>query len=568
MNELLELLARFNELTDDERTRLGVLLSSDGEDAALVDLSDDELASLLDTLTATFEAADDEDVPDVDAMETIAGHIESVRSEQAARDEAAEADRARADEIRNRVRPDAAEDEPVAQDDPDEGESEDEPADEPAPESVAAAATRRAVARRRPRSEPRPDDDAQGAQVIVASAETGFETGTQITQHQLGEALANRIDALMAAGSSGKRLAGSRYNAGRVMLDYPDEFMLRRSDSVGNRERLDAATGPAALLASGGICRTAPADYDLPGVESDARPIRDAFARFGAERGGVRILPTPTLADATGGVGVWTNATDTTPGQNTKNLLVIDCGTEDDPIYVHAVTMRAQIGNFQRQFFPELWDRYQRLLNAAHARLAEDTLWNNMVALATAVTHGQSLGASRDFLTGLDQAVAAFRFRHRIADAIRINWFVPFWVRNLIRMDLTRQLPGDDVMNVTDEQIDAMIRARGVNPIYSLDGGANNTIGAQAAGALIDLPTTVESVFAVEGAYVFLDGGTIDYGAQIVDSTLASTNDVQSFMETFEGVYQNSVEALAVTFTVCPSGSSVGTTTAVECAGS
>lgn len=573
MDRLLELLARYSDLTDDERAELSTLLDAESEDYALADATPEQIAEVEETLVALFDEADDEDSPDVDAMEELSGHVESVRGEAIAREAAAEADRSRADEIRNRVRGEQAEDETEEPEASTEEETEtevEETEEETETEAVAAAGSpaRRAARNRNPRRAPRPAD-APSATAIVAAAETGFEAGARINFADLGEALAHRTETLLASSEGGKRLAGSRYSAGRVLLDYPDEFSLGR-DPVVNRQRLDAAVSPESIVAAGGLCRTPDVDYDLPGVESAARPLRDALPRFGATRGGIRVLPTPTLSSITDGVTVWTEENDgaENPDPATKPVFVIDCG-EEETTFVHAVPARMQIGNFQRQFFPELWTRNMTLMQAAHARLAENTLWDNMVAEATAVTHAEALGAARDFLTGLERAVAAFLHRHRIAEGVRIDWFVPRYVRNIIRMDLTRQLPGDDVMNVTDEQIDAMIRARGVNPIYSFDGGTTTAHpGAQGAGAMLDLPTEIETIFAPTGTFVFLDGGQIDLGAEIRDTTLIGTNDVQWFYETFEGVYRNGVEAHATTFTVCPSGESVGTVEGIVCGGS
>ena len=78
-----------------------------------------------------------------------------------------------------------------------------------------------------------------------------------------------------------------------------------------------------------------------------------------------------------------------------------------------------------------------------------------------------------------------------------------------------------------------------------------DVFGTQNAGALLDYPGgTTQFIVYPEGTFMFLDGGTLDLGTEITDSTLNKTNDRQAFVETFEKAVKRGCESLAVTVTI------------------
>ncbi|WP_052668667.1 major capsid protein [Nitriliruptor alkaliphilus] len=365
-----------------------------------------------------------------------------------------------------------------------------------------------------------------------------------------------------------------RSRVATLHLDVPEERQLG-ADVHTNVERVAAVVGDDALVAAGGLCAPISARYEVDTIASDHRPIRDALPVFGAERGGVRLLTAPSLADASTGTVVWTEANDRRilaedfdnspadgedpPGPDfgmyaTKPTWTLECGSEVE-VLVHAVTRRVAFGNFHARTHPEAVQAAVRMLTAAHARTAEQELWSSIVSAATSVTADAELGAARDLLTTLDRATAGYRSRQRLAPTARLRVVLPEWARHLVRADVAKQLPGDDALGVTDEQIGAWFTARGIAPVWSPD---VQPIGGQDTGALVAFPSTVEFVVAAEGAFLFLDGGSLDLGL-VRDSTLNSTNQVESFAETFEGVAAVGHEALHVTQTTAAYGASSGT---------
>lgn len=73
----------------------------------------------------------------------------------------------------------------------------------------------------------------------------------------------------------------------RLTRDMGDQAVVRAVENVISRE---------ALVASGGLCAPVTPYYDIMVLAGAQRPVRDSFATFQADRGGIRLIPPPTLA--------------------------------------------------------------------------------------------------------------------------------------------------------------------------------------------------------------------------------------------------------------------------------
>lgn len=399
--------------------------------------------------------------------------------------------------------------------------------------------------------DPQPTGDPIQVQPVAGTDVPGYSVGQQFPKlRDLGEAFAHKAELLQKS----RKTAGMKTVVASLEYPFPEDRQLI-DDSGTNMDRIWDVVSPEAITAAGGRCAPLEPRYELAGISSEARPLRDTLARFNASRGGVTFIDPPRINELDGAVDIWTEANDQSPSDPaTKPCLTVECGTSTD-VSVSAVTKCIQIGNFQRRFFPEQFNRFWQLAGAQHAREAENQLWNQMCTLATAVTTGEVLGAMRDVLENLDHIGAIYRSSNRMAHDATLEFVFPHWLLNLMRADVIRQHPGDDVFRMTDQDIFGSIRDRNFAPTPVLDGG-DQEFAQQGAGALINWPDTVEVLVYHPGAFLFLDGGSLDFGMEIRDSTLNSTNDVQAFMETFEEVALVGVEAWCVTFDLCPSGSS------------
>ena len=367
---------------------------------------------------------------------------------------------------------------------------------------------------------------------------------------------------------------GNRVRVARVVGQYADERILDGMDGDAVEGKIEAvvASGqdPAAwsdaIVASGGWCAPTDVDYGLVQISEASRPVRDSLPGFQATRGGIRVATSPTLADVTvaydasdpdAAISVWDNDTDEDPDGATKGVQVISC-PEFTEYLTEAIVKRLRFGNFGSRAFPENVAQFNDLALVAHARVAETRLLDSIKGASTAVTVGQSFGASRDIAEAIKRAAAAYRSRHRAPNVV-LRALVPRWVTTLGDVDLMRGLQSDAAFVRDGEGIfRAMLATAGVNVTFYDDTpttGTSQIFGAQGAGALNPFPSVVQWGLYDEGHHLFLDGGTLDLGI-VRDSGLNATNDYETFVETFEGVAHRGVESLWITSTVCPDGTS------------
>lgn len=524
MDELLELLARIG--TDNPPT-------------------DEELATAREELLALLQEATAKETRDLDAAAGIREGIDQIDAEVKAREEAETA----ADEQAAKLLEGLTEDD--AEDDDDTEDDEDEVVDE-APVPVAASRTRTAAAIRKTRA--RMDKRAESTK--PSSRGTLLTLGAAQSESIRPDGGVADVAQVFARATTRVKGSGARDTLVRLEWDFPDERRLFGSERTENDSLLDSVMAPAAIAAAGGICDPLPADFSHPFLGRRGRPIRDRLPRFQAARGGVRFSPMATIGDVTAGVGVWTHATDTSPGDAQKNLLVLEC-EEEAVAHVDAITASLQIGNFQAKFNPEFWRSRLDLLMVAHDRLAEQTLYANLDANSVQVTYGAGNGTIYSVLSAVDKAAAGLRSRLRLLDHPIVAIF-PEWVKTALRSDIASQRLGSspaDALTVADQVINSFFAARGVTPVWSPD---IDLFGAQNAGALLDFPGgNAEFIIYPEGAHFFLDGGILDLGTEIIDGDSVRKNNRIAFQETFEkGVFRGG-QSLAVTvpideLCVCP----------------
>lgn len=562
MDELLELLAALSgNLADIDDVELA------GHLARLAELVDevsagDVDATVLETLTSAADVA-----------ESVAAELDYRATAEAERQTAAEAAlaRIRAAAVGDTDEVESAEaDEVEATDETvDEIESADETVVDDEPVAVAASSAPRVtrVAARRPAST-RPVPATPTGSMVASANVPGVPAGAPITPGQVLQALYDTAAA--GRGVSGGGRASVVTASGHV--DPSRDLRGLNADAAATRIGLAQADARRqGLVASGGLCTPGQVVHESPSAASAARPVRDQMlTRFVADRGVVSITPPVTFASTLAAVDPWDDAAGETldAAAAAKHVHTVTCGTAADHS-VTAIPLIVKFGNLLQRFAPERLAGAMNVLEARHARRAEQLLLETLAddAGTVAVTDAQLLGTSRDVLTTLDRAVAAILDRNRLDDGTRFVWGAPRSLRNQIRADLTRAGSGtiDERLAVADAAIAEFFATRGIDPVWLLDTEDGGTFAAQADGALAAWPTTPVSYLYRAGDWLFLDGGNLDLGV-VRDATLNGTNDAQMFMETFEGVARHSnVETMRITHTTCPSGAAA-TNVDVTCA--
>ena len=391
----------------------------------------------------------------------------------------------------------------------------------------------------------------EAAVAITAGADIpGYTAGSSISSMaEVAEAMAKRLHGLRRVNGGD----GEQHIVASISTQFPEARTLNQ-DAQANWDKVQAVVGPEALVASGGHQAPFEVKYDIFGLGSAVRPVRDSLPRFQADRGGIRYITPPVLSSYASAVGVWTAANDSaeTPSPASKLSLTVAAASETT-VSTDAVTLQLQFGNLLSRAYPELIARHNELGLIQHAREAEGNLMAKIGAASTAVTSASVIGMGRDFLVQLGRASAAYRARHRLDSDAPLRAIIPAWVKDAMAADLTLSMPGDSTLNAYAE-IDAYIASRGIIATFALDTAAGaSPFGAQGSGAMVEFPDTFVWYIFAEGSFLFLDGGTLDLGV-IRDSTLVGTNDYKMFVETFENVALVGVESLQVTSTINVNG--------------
>lgn len=551
----------------------------------LGDLTDDELTNLIDGLASAAEEVAESDTDDaLTDLQTIHDGLQEARAEKQTRDDAAAERAAKREELLGGIRgsdddggdaevtDEPAEDtepaEPVAASTDTEPTPEPTPAvEEPATEPVAAAAEPTPLPMPASTSQPKGEDRTLNINVAVTAGGDlrDHTAGTRFESlRDIGEAFANRAES-----TRGHR-GNARHTVASMRADFPNDRVLD-SDAISNTEKLNAVCSPEAVVATGGVCAPAQARYDIPGVSVTRRPLKDSLPQFQVPRGKMAFIPAPGISaiNTSTGVGIKLEADDASGGASAdKTCQTISCPSETE-VTTQAVFQCLQFGNFDRLTFPEHFSRIWAEASAAHARLAEGDLFDRMCTAAPlAHTTGQVLGAARDVLENVIQAAAVMRNQERTEADVTLEVAKPAWVRDLMLADLMRTMPGDNHLAEAVNDIDAKLAAKNVRVTWVLDG---QDFGASVDGQPLPAwPGNYQWLIYPAGSYAFLDTGRLDFGTEIRDSVLNSTNDVQAFMEDFEEVAFIGPAAFCLTSDVCPIGTSAGTvdTTSICATGS
>lgn len=564
----------------------------------LASLSDEELADLLKEHEVAAELIENEDEEFIagmsaeevlEALETGVEQIEKIVAEQASRVEQQNEYQARKEALAARRREQMATEEAAAEpEETDEVEDEEEPEalaveDEPeeteedeveeteetgvlvASSEVQNKAERRPVLRRPPApSANRLPADQQKAVLTAASGLDGIRGGQPLDRLSLAEAMktvARRV------GPPAKSEGGieQRFFIGQAVYPYPDERRLMPGELDVNTQKIQAVIpdvipgmrGNKVLTASGGLCAPLTPFYSMPNFAVTSRPVRDALPSFQAERGGVSVPEATVIGDITSAISNISADDDALGGTfATKSCQDLECPDYTD-VAVQILAHCREYGNLNARAWPEKIAHENDLTMAALARTAETFLLDRIKAQSINVTSSTPLNAFVDLVDAIVRAQAAIRYRLRMSPGGSFRVLLPEWVKDLLVDD---QIRTQDALErfAGHDRVAALLSRYRINPAYYLDdvtGGVSQGFASEAAGTLDALPTEVQFAIYPEGAFLHLDGGTLDLGI-VRDSTLNSTNDFQIFGEQFENVVRigPAQSALWVSVTTAPTG--------------
>lgn len=409
---------------------------------------------------------------------------------------------------------------------------------------VTASANLKAIAARVPK-----DRQPEEAPVLALTAAAGPNQGTAMNRRDLSTQM---IDA--AKRINGYR-PGSRLDVAtfswrdslQFVIDDPDsaESAMRAFEGATRLAAQGNQPGVGALTASGGICAPAEPRYEFFNIATRAGLLD--LPTVGASRGRVTYSVSPSIGDFIGQSGiasVWTNTTDTTPGESTKPVFTFVC-PENLTCTIAAYPTILQFGNFAARFYPEAVDNATSLAMIAADRVVNAARIAAVVAAADSYAPTDTgAGGIVNFITNIASAASDYRERYGMGPDAVLDGAAPAWVREALYVDAVAR----DATTAYDEvqrRVNGALTNLNVRFqwVYDLD-DANDNLFPQTADVLLWAPGTV----------VELDAGELNLGV-VRDSTLNSTNDFQVFSEPFVGWCFPGHEVLLLNeVEVCPTG--------------
>lgn len=561
-------------------------------------LSDEELASLLQEHEVAADLIDEENedfIKNMSADEVLAQYeagveqIEAIHTEQKRRDEAEAEYQAQKTTLSDRRKALSATEVEEAEEeegdgdeeeDGDEAEAEGELAvavvgEEDAPleedkteeeeekEEAAVVASSTKVALRRP---PAPAKDRQlkedsGSVLVAAAGLQDVRAGKVLDRMSLAKAMRQTA---IRRGPPTKMAQGieEKIRVASAQFVFPDERVLDGEDVQRNTDKIRSVIpadmpGFHGLVASGGLCAPLTPLYTMPQFAVQDRPVRDALPSFQADRGGVNVPEATIIGDIESAITVIEESEDALGGTfATKSCQDLDCPAYNETA-ITIISHCREYGNLNARAWPEKIAHENDLTMAAHARTAEGYLLDRIKTLSVNVTNGaETLGALIYLVDGIVKAGFGIRTRLRMRESARLRVLLPDVLPSLLQLDTVQTQFGRFTSRA---EITSYLRTFAIEPSYYMDSpstGASQIADASQTAAAIDpLPDTLQWAIFPEGAFIHLDGGSLELGI-VRDSTLNSTNDYQLFGETFENVARlgPAQSALWVTSDLCANG--------------
>lgn len=455
-------------------------------------------------------------------------------------------------------------------------------------EGAAELATRPTPARTRPRPDqglaemnarrkrsgveerPAVNTDRLTAEFVATAEAQGFTAGSELTIDQLAEALTRKRY------SFANVPAGARdyLTVATATMEFdPDRTLsgdLTRNFSILSEVRRETM----ALVASGGNCAPAAPLYDIFRMAQPQSPVEDNLPVVPAPRGGVRWVVPPDFRSARGAIGVTTESEDrgalSSSGTGLKPCMHVTC-PDTSELHVTAVSECVKFGNLSYRTFPEQVAGFLADVAWNFSSVKEVLYLDRIDAGSTSVTTTQVYGATRSIVRDALKAAVGYRLRNGMSIDARLDWYVPVWAAELIKIDMIADHSmGLGFLNASISQVTSALEALGnFNITWTYEGSTANPTQAfrvaQSAGAINAFPTNVVTYMHAPGTFARLDAGTLDVGL-VRDSALNRTNDLQIFSEQWIEVAKLGIESIEITHqSLCPTGTGPATATALTC---
>lgn len=298
--------------------------------------------------------------------------------------------------------------------------------------------------------------------------------------------------------------------------------------SAADESRLEGKS----LVAAGGWCAPSETLYDLCGKES--LDGLWSVPTIQVNRGGVNFTKGPQFSDFYAGASIAQTEAQAISGTS-KSCVSISCPTFTE-VRLDVIGVCISVPILTNAAYPELVQRWISGTLIAHEhRKSVDLLTRALAIAGSAVTVANPWpNSSASLLAFLELVIQGERQRYRLSLSETLEVVFPFWIKGVIRADLSMRAGGGvETINVTDQQITEWFTTRGANAQYVY--GWQPLVGTSSGnGPVIDYPSTVEVLVYPAGTFVAGTKDVITLNG-VFDSVGLSTN-VYTALFTEEGV--------------------------------
>ncbi|WDZ84024.1 major capsid protein [Micromonospora cathayae] len=537
---------------------------------------------------AAFDALRDDPALDADGLarlRELAAFVQSMRTEQARIEQAAEQVASELDDLTATVHgaPEGgdgdgdegnggeAEEEPA-----EETSTEEAPAEEPAqqqPTPVVASLARRAARRQ---SKPKVASTGKSAVIKAAADVPNVPHGHVFSS--VSE-VASAFDDKFAGFPRGVGVATRiKQNVARVELPV-NQALVAGGRGLTDMELVDLAASESRLsggnlVAAGGWGAPSETLWELcEGLET-TEGLLDLPGITIPRGGGIKVPANLDFRDMYSGIGFVQTEADSTAGVDKSSYRVPTVNWTETRLEVDGVQIEQDI--VQNAVWPELTRDVVRRALTAHEHKINARLIQRMANVPGQSTQfALTLGGDIDgdetttaLLGAISLAATDYRYRYRLGRRQLLECVAPLWLIDWIRADMSRRA-GVNYLDVTDEQITAWFTRRHLRPqfVYDwqdgyADAGGNGFGGTTAPG---QWPGTVDFLIYAPGTWVKGSKPIIDLSA-VYDSTKLKDNEyIALFTEQATLLVKRCYVSYKVSVPLCPTGVT-GSTVAFDCA--
>lgn len=552
----------------------------------------DALTELESQAVAAFDALRDDPALDADGLarlRELAAFVQSVRTEQARIEQAAEQVASELDDLTATVHgaPEGGDgdgdegDGGEAEEEPAEEEpAEEAPAEEPAAEEPAQQQPRPVVAslaRRAARRQPKPKVTSAGKSAVIKAAADVPNVPHGHVFSSVSE-VASAFDDKFAGFPRGVGVATRiKQNVARVELPV-DQALVAGGRGLTDMELVDLAASESRLsggnlVAAGGWGAPSETLWELcEGLET-TEGLLDLPGITIPRGGGIKVPANLDFRDLYSGIGFVQTEADSTAGVDKSSYRVPTVNWAETRLEVDGVQIEQDI--VQNAVWPELTrDVVRRALTAHEHKINARLIQRMATAPAQSTQFALTLGGDVDgdetttaLLGAISLAATDYRYRYRLSRRQLLECVAPLWLIDWIRADMSRRA-GVNYLDVTDEQITAWFTRRHLRPqfVYDwqdgyADAGGNGFGGSAAPG---QWPGTADLLIYAPGTWVKGTKPIIDLSA-VYDSTKLKDNEyIALFTEQATLLVKRCFVSYKVSVPLCPTGVT-GSTVAFDC---